>query len=132
MTWKVEAENPWLSVLTQQKDLLLKHGRAALARWQRLPWIEGQGRCPLQFHLLHPWEDRSLLLTHSGPYAWKCQTGSWKSPWSILLVRKSWPGDVGAGFVVQDDVLNLFVGMAWNACGTLPPRRACAHRPLHW
>ena len=39
------------------------------ARWQRLPWIEGQNRCPLQFHLLHPWEDRSLLLTHSGPYA---------------------------------------------------------------
>ena len=95
------------------------------------PGLKARAVVHYSFTYFTPGKIEAFLLTHSGLYAWKCQTGSWKSPWSILLASKSWPGDVGAGFVAQDDVLNLFVEMAWNACGTVPLRRACAHEPLH-
>ena len=54
------------------------------------------------------------------PYAWKCQTGSWKAPWSIHLES------AGVGHrtpvlvnLARGAVMNLLDKMAWNAFGSI-------------
>ena len=71
-------------------------------------YTSDQGR-----HLLHPEKiDSFYWLPMVDPHAWKCQTGSWKSAWSIHLESGSWLQDFGACFVAREK-------MAWNAFGSI-------------